>query len=376
MGAALLALAIFSPSAFALDLGETVLMIPKPGVSSVSLETTLYKPQGSGPFPLAVINHGKSPGNPKLQSRYRPLPAVSYFLQRGYAVAVPMRQGFGNSTGNYVSSECNLERNGLLQAEDIAAVLNHLVTLPYVNKERVVVVGQSHGGLATLALGAKKYPGVVGLINFAGGLRQQNCPSWEAKLAHAASAYAKHTSIPSVWFYGDNDSYFPPSTYNQMYERYRQAGGQARLVSFGKFGTDAHAMFGSRRGENIWQPEVTRFLGEIGLPTNIVYPQYSLPPPMDVPLRTDYADLDNIDAVPHLKEKAKTEYREFLKKDTPRAFAIAPNGAYGWAVQGDDPLRRALENCQQHAPNACRLYVVDDYVVWPKSSPTVTAELR
>lgn len=361
----------------AFELEEQIVMIPKPGISPVNLETTLYKPQGNGPFPLAIINHGKSPGNPKLQSRYRPLPAVSYFLQRGYAVAVPMRQGFGNSTGVYVNPACNLERNGRSQAEDVAAVLNHLTSQPYVSKERLVVLGQSHGGLATLAFGTKNYPGVVGLINFAGGLRQQNCPAWETGLAVAASSYAKETRIPSLWFYGDNDSYFSPTLYNQMYQHYTQAGGRARLVSFGKFGTDAHAMFASRRGESIWQPEVTKFLSEIGLPTEIVYPQYTLPPPMETPARTDFADLENIGAVPHLKEKAKDEYRAFLKKDTPRAFAIAPNGAYGWAVQGDDPLRRALESCHQHAPNVCRLYVVDDYVVWSdKPPPTYTAGLR
>ena len=40
----------------------------------------------------------------------------------------------------------------------------------------------------------------------------------------------------------------------------------ARLVAFGPLGADAHAMFGSRAGNAIWQPELVKFLAEIGLP--------------------------------------------------------------------------------------------------------------
>jgi len=374
--ALLLALVIFPVTGRAFDLDEQIVMIPKSGLFSVKLETTLYKPQGNGPFPLAIINHGKAAGNPKLQSRYRPLPAVSYFLQRGYAVAVPMRQGFSNSGGNYFNPECDLEKNGYGQAEDVAAVLDHLSAQPYVNKNNVLVLGQSHGGLTTLAFGAQNRPGVLGLINFAGGLRQQNCAGWESGLVQAASAYAKQTRVPSLWFYGENDSYFSPATYSSMYQRYTEAGGQARLIAFGKFGTDAHGMFGSRRGESIWQPEVTKFLDELGLPTKIVFPQYRLPPPLEAPPRSDYAALNDISAVPYLNENAKEAYRAFLEKDTPRAFAIAPSGVYGWAAQGDDPLKRALESCNKHVGDACKLYVVDDFVVWPANRAPTNTQVR
>jgi dienelactone hydrolase len=372
--AALLALAISSANAF--DLQEQIVMIPKPGLFSVKLETTIYKPQGNGPFPLAIINHGKALGNPKLQSRYRPMPAVSYFLQRGYAVVVPMRQGFGNSGGSYVNPECDLERNGYGQAEDVEAVLKHMSEQPFVNKDNVLVLGQSHGGLTTLAFGTKNYPGVRGLINFAGGLKQQTCPGWESGLAHAAGAYAKHTKVPSLWFYGENDSYFSPSIYNSMYQRYTEAGGPARLVAYGKFGSDAHGMFGSRRGESIWQPEVTRFLEELGLPTEVVFPEYALPPPMDAPPRTDYAAVNDVSAVPLLNEDARQTYRAFLDKEIPRAFAVAPDGTYGWASQGEDPIKRALESCNKQAEGLCKLYAVDDFVVWPSSRQTASSQRR
>jgi len=55
-----------------------------------------------------------------------------------------------------------------------------------------------------------------------------------------------------------------------------------------------------------------------------------------------------------------------LTKQIPRAFAIAPNGAWAWADGGDDPLQRALNNCNRYRKDKadCRLYSVDDFVVW------------
>src|SRR5438105_1929870 len=187
------------------SLNEAVLSIPKrSGLFTFELETTLYKPDGVGPFPIAIINHGKAPGDTRFQGRYRPAVAARYFLQRGYAVVVPMRQGFSKSGGGYIGAGCNVESNGRVQAEDVKAVLDYVVAQTWADKDHVVVVGQSHGGWTTLAFGPLNYPGVKGLINFAGGLRQDGCPNWKEALADGAARYAKETRLPSLWFYGDN----------------------------------------------------------------------------------------------------------------------------------------------------------------------------
>ena len=73
-------------------LNESVTTLSKKvGPFTVDLETTIYRPDGAGPFPVAIINHGKAPGDARFQARYRPAQAARYFLQRGYAVVVPMR---------------------------------------------------------------------------------------------------------------------------------------------------------------------------------------------------------------------------------------------------------------------------------------------
>jgi dienelactone hydrolase len=266
-----------SVPALAASLDEQVITIPQPGVVfNINLEATLFKPSGDGPFPLAIINHGKAYGDPKLQGRYRPYSAVRYFLQRGYVVLVPMRQGFSKSEGLYIGAGCNVESNGRTQAQDILSALKYISTQAFVDPSRVIVLGQSHGGWTTLALGASSPPpGVKGLVNFAGGLRQEGCTAWQNTLVRAAGGLGADSKLPSLWFYGDNDSFFAPLVWRGMHEAFVRAGGDARLIAFGEFSGDAHAMFGSRIGEQIWQPELSRFLEQIGLPFEINHPEFS-----------------------------------------------------------------------------------------------------
>jgi dienelactone hydrolase len=349
-------------------LNESVLMITKKGLFTLELETTLYKPDGDGPFPIALINHGKAPGDSRFQARYRPGLAARYFLQRGYAVVVPMRQGFSKSNGSYIGGGCNVESNGRVQAEDVKAALDYVTAQPWADKNQIVVVGQSHGGWTTLAFGAQNYPGVKALVNFAGGLRQPDCVGWENNLASGAAAYARDTRLKSLWFYGDNDSFFNTATYRAMHEKYTAAGGQAKLVAFGTFGTDAHSLFGSQAGVTIWQPEMTTFLAASGLPSESLaaYAKYAKAAVTVAPPSTDFADLADATKLPHVKDAGRAGYVAYLTKTPPRAFAIASTGAWGWAEGGEDPLARALANCNRitGATPICKLYSVDDTVVW------------
>lgn len=253
-----------------------VIFIPKKILlGTLELETTVYKPPGPGPFPLVVINHGKASGPTGLQPRYTPGWAARYFIERGYVVFVPMRTGFSKSTGGYVGGGCNIESNGLVQAEDVAATITYAHTLSYVERTQTLIVGQSHGGWTTLAYGAAKPdPSVKGLVNFAGGLRQENCIGWSLNLAKAAANYAQETTLPSLWFYGDNDSYFTKEVYTEMFARYSKANPRAQLVSFGEFGQDSHRLFGSKDGRAIWEPHLEKFMALVGLPTKVLFSQF------------------------------------------------------------------------------------------------------
>jgi len=371
-GVACLAVFVSAPSFAVTPLPESTVMIPKKsGLSSIKLETTLYLPEGAGPFPLVIINHGKDPGNPRFQARSRYVDAARFFLLRGYAVMAPMRQGFSKSTGRYDDAGCNVERLGRTQADDVVAALDYATKQPWADKTRIVVLGQSAGGWATLAFGTRDYPGVKGLINFAGGVEQKQCIDWPQSLITAAGTYGKETHVPSLWFYGDNDHYFQPLIWKAMHDHYVATGTSAEVVDFGIFGSDSHIMFGAVDGDRIWQPKVDAFLREIDMPDQPQpeFAQYAAPPLTVVPPATDFAAIDAVERVPVQSASALNGYRGFLSYAFPRAFAINAQGGWGSEWGGEDPLARALESCTQNSHGGtCQLYAVDDKVVW-KPSP-------
>ena len=94
---------------------------------------------------------------------------------------------------------------------------------------------------------------------------------------------------------------------------------------------------------------------------------------LGVPAQTTigFAPLEKVDAVPFLREKGREAYKEFLSKPTPRAFAIAPNGAWASSfrsVPGSrqqlDVVGYAMESCNRRGNGECKLYALDERVVW------------
>lgn len=215
-----------------------------------------------------------------------------------------------------------------------------------------------------MASAGSRLPGVRGILNFAGGYRYtaQHC-TWERSLVDAFATLGRGAETPSIWFYGDNDSYWGKALPARMFEAFTAAGGKAQLVAYGEFaGGDAHSMFSSPQGVAIWWPPTERFLNEIGLPSEVRYALPSTPRPA----KTDFADLSDIQALPYLDDKRRELYRKFLDLPTPRAFAIAITGNVGWAYSQVDATDRALANCERLAKTGCTLYAVDHDVVWSR----------
>jgi dienelactone hydrolase len=247
-------------------LNEQVVMVPVgSGLFGIELETTIFKPSGNGPFPIMIMNHGKASGNPHFQGRARYSVVSREFVKRGYAVVIPMRRGFSKSTGLYIDGGCNIAGNARVQADDLQSVLEFVIKQSWADKNRILIVGQSHGGLTTMAFGARNYPGVKGLINFAGGLRKDQC-QWQLSLVDAFGDFGGKTLLPSLWFYGENDSYFNPELVSKMHTTYTKSGAKAKLVAYGPFKNDAHGMVGDKEGVEIWWPETEKFLKVVGLP--------------------------------------------------------------------------------------------------------------
>ena len=99
------------------------------------------------------------------------------------------------------------------------------------------------------------------------------------------------------------------------------------------------------------------------------------------PAPSGFASLNDDSALPKLSAAGQYDYRAWLGWPKPKAFALSDTGAW-YAAHGAaayaptdpvDPLSRALEFCRQRNRGiACRLYAVDNDVVWVPSTQQAT----
>ncbi len=130
----------------------------------------VYKPDGPGPFPAIVWNHG-SEEDPGVGPEFNSVAAI--FVPAGYVVMAPVREGHGLSQGLYIGDVTKKTRQDkgaaaasqqvvqLMQGpqlDDQLAGLALLKTFPFVDTSRIAVVGCSYGGIQTI-LGAESNSG-------------------------------------------------------------------------------------------------------------------------------------------------------------------------------------------------------------------------
>jgi dienelactone hydrolase len=346
-----LGLALLSGSAEAQSFKREELRVPAPGAGKQGLQVLLVKPDLPGRLPLAVITHG-SPLKAEERKTTSPLhflPQATEFARYGWAVAIVVRRGFGDSGGEYVRSpgtceQPNFEVSATANAGDIYASIEHLRKRSDIDGSRVVAVGQSTGGLAVVALTANPPPGLLAAINFAGGVFASRkgipCVRSEDRLVEAFRAYGKRSRTPMLWVYSENDSLFRPTLVQRFKEVFSAGGGKAELINAPAFGSDGHILFSSV-GTPVWLPYVNRFLEAQNL----------LP-------------LISSEIVPprQLTPAGRKSFDDFLRRPLHRAFAVSPNGSYGWRAGHstvEEASKLALEGCAKHASD-CAIAVVDD----------------
>jgi len=251
---------------------------PAPAESQQLLLMRVCRPTGDGPHKLAVINHGSPPRSDRrrtMEPASCERETTGWFLAQGFAVAYPMRRGFGKTGGSFAETfgDCfapDYGNAGLSAADDIAAALAYARDLPFVRRDAVVVVGQSAGGWASMALSSRNPSGVAAMINFAGGRggwrdNQPHSNCAPEALTAAAGEYGKLARAPMLWIYTDNDSFFAPALVRDMHGAYTGGGGVARLEALGPFGRDGHSLLFAEGGSQIWGPLVARHLAERGV---------------------------------------------------------------------------------------------------------------
>jgi pimeloyl-ACP methyl ester carboxylesterase len=130
---------------------------------------------------------------------------------------------------------------------------------------KVIVVGQSAGGWASIALSSLNPAPVRAIITFAAGRGgrvdgkpNNNCAP--DKLVEATREFGRTARIPMLWLYAANDTYFGPELSRQMHEAFTAVGGKVEYHLLPPFKSEGHFLIDSPDAIPIWAPLVSDFL--------------------------------------------------------------------------------------------------------------------
>ena len=247
----------------------------------------LVRPVGTGPFPLAIMNYSfdQQQGRSDPPAGFRD--TAHWFAQRGYAVITPIGPSSGGGAFDlperelyelYFSSVENCDDPYSLRGSAARATANNWI-IDYITREgliipdKVIVVGQSPGGWAAIALASLNPTSIRAIITFAAGhgervdgKSENSCAS--KKLIEAAREFGRTSRSPMLWIYSTNDTYFGPELSRQVHEAFTGAGGIAEYHLLPPVGSDGEPFMNSPDAISTWAPLVDQFLakhqGELG----------------------------------------------------------------------------------------------------------------
>lgn len=241
---------------------------------AIRLELLLRKPPGPGPFPTVVFNHGSTGrgDNPELFRRSWTSPAAAaYFVDRGWMIIFPQRRGRGASEGRYdegfeadrsrYSCEPSLSLSGVDRAiEDLDAVMAHVRTRSDVVQSKLLLAGQSRGGILSIAYAGERPEVFVGVVNFVGGWMSDRCANAVAINTATFKRGAKFLR-PTLWLYGDADPFYSLSRSKGNFAAFTAAGGKGRFESYWVPGQNAgHAIIAHPK---LWTDHLTQYLESV-----------------------------------------------------------------------------------------------------------------
>lgn len=250
--------------------------------SDAAMVTHVYKPAGNGPYPVLLFSHGRA-GDVATRSKLSnpvALGHVRYWLSKGYAVVAPVRPGYGDtggsdteSSGNAISAtgECRGQPDpsrtakGAVRSTTVA--LDWVRAQPWAMANKILLEGQSVGGLTTVAMCAANPPGVVGCINFSGGtggspeLTPARMCSPEATTALMAE-FGRVTKLPSIWLYAENDLFWGAEPPRLWHAAFAQGGSPTDFVQTVAVPPDGHRLLAL--GGRLWSEPLNAWLKKNG----------------------------------------------------------------------------------------------------------------
>lgn len=229
----------------------------------MTLHGYLFEPEGSGPFPAIVMNHGSEEyvGSGGLVAKF--------YVDHGYVVFYPHRRGQGRSRKaapymNHVfdmgvpEDPEKLTAELVAQSDDVMAAIDYVAALPEVDPKRIATIGCSFGGIETL-FAAERGTSLVAAVDFAGAAEAwAPAPPLRARMIQAA----RNAKVPVLFIQAENDYDTTPS--KVLSEEMKRAGKPAQVHIYPPFGSshrDGHSFCGG--GDHpAWGDEVLAFLAE------------------------------------------------------------------------------------------------------------------
>jgi carboxymethylenebutenolidase len=234
----------------------------------LTLRGLLFKPEGTGPFPAVVYNHGSAPGMLSNDAFEALGPA---FASHGWVFFGPYRrgQGLSASAGAYIGDQiAAASKQGGTSAgaatmvrllttdhlDDQLAALTWLRKQRFVQPHRIAVAGNSFGGVETV-LGAERETYCAAIDSAGGAQSWEQAPELQAVMTRAV----RNSTAPIFFFQAANDYDLSPS--KTLSAAMKDAGKTYEMKiypPFGKSTQDGHT-FGYF-GSSIWIDDVLRFL--------------------------------------------------------------------------------------------------------------------
>jgi dienelactone hydrolase len=149
----------------------------------------LYRPQGAGPFPAIVLAHncaGVSDSTGVWGKR---------LADWGYVVLAP--DSFGPRGESNVCGSSKAV-TGDMRVADVAGAIAFLAAQPFVQRDRIGLIGQSHGGWTTVRAVQKNY-----------GLAAIGLKAAVAYYPRCTAAFDTHVDVPLLILIGNKDDWTP-----------------------------------------------------------------------------------------------------------------------------------------------------------------------
>lgn len=253
----------------------TVRVIDKQEITK-EMVVTIFHDTARQKSPYLILSHGRASAASQREKigRERYKENSRYFVDKGFVVIVATRVGYGLTGGpdvEFSGNNCKAKNfaGGFAPAiVEINDMVKLARSLPYVDPNRGILVGQSVGGITTIGAAAGNIPGVLGAVNFSGGSggdpdgRPDN-PCSPDRIKELYGTWGASIRIPTLWLYSENDHFWGPLLPHEWFDAFVAAGGKARFVQLPPYKQNGHGIFIG--DPDSWKSAFENFLREIGL---------------------------------------------------------------------------------------------------------------